>query len=168
MSIRAAYRSKALLFGSGNNVANSLIVGGIKAGMKVSAACPPYCQPEGEVTQWAERQGNFVLTDNCYEAAQDADVICTDTCIHGAERNSDELLEKLKQYLVNDKLMEAADKNAMVLHCLPAYRGRKSAKVFEEHAGEILMKQKTGFMFKRLCFKMLEELGSESDRFFQK
>jgi ornithine carbamoyltransferase len=130
---------KLCYLGSGNNVANSLIVGGIKAGMKVSAACPPYCQPDREVTQWAERQGNFVLTDNCYEAAQDADVICTDTWVSmGQERNSDELLEKLKQYQVNDKLMEAADKNAMVLHCLPAYRGREiTAKVFEEHAGEI-------------------------------
>ena len=133
------HQLKLCYVGNGNNMANSLIVGGIKTGMKVSVACPPYCQPNREITQWAEDQGDFTLTDNCYEAAKNADVICTDTWVSmGQEADAAGLLKNLKQYQVNDQLMAAADKNAIVLHCLPAYREREiTAKVFEEHAKEI-------------------------------
>jgi ornithine carbamoyltransferase len=130
---------KLCYVGSGNNMANSLIVGGIKTGMKVSVACPNGCEPDEKILEWAKTHGDFTLTDNCYEAAQDADVICTDTWVSmGQEAESVNLREKLKKYQVNDKLLAAAKKDVIVLHCLPAYREQEiTAKVFEKHSGEI-------------------------------
>ena len=130
---------KLCYVGSGNNMANALIVGGIKTGMEASAACPGGCEPALEIIDWAESHGDFILTDNCREAARDADVICTDTWISmGQEAEAASLVEKLKNYQVNEELLEAAKKDAIVLHCLPAYRGREiTASVFEKHSGEI-------------------------------
>jgi ornithine carbamoyltransferase len=130
---------KLCYIGSGNNMANSLIVGGIKTGMKVSVACPAGCEPDKKIMQWAKEHGDFTLTENSYDAAQDADVVCTDTWVSmGQEEDTDSLTEKLRKYQVNNDLMAVADKEAIVLHCLPAYREREiTAKVFEEHAGEI-------------------------------
>ena len=56
----------------------------------------------------------------------------------GQEAEAASLVEKLKNYQVNEELLEAAKKDAIVLHCLPAYRGREiTASVFEKHSGEI-------------------------------
>jgi ornithine carbamoyltransferase len=132
-------RLKLCYVGSGNNIANSLIVGGIKTGMSICIACPSGCEPDQETVKWAVSHGSISLTDDCYEAAQDADVICTDTWISmGQEADTYNLREKLKKYQVNDHLLSVAKKDAIVLHCLPAYREQEiSSNVFEKHSGEI-------------------------------
>ena len=70
--------NKLCYIGDGNNMTNSLIVGGIKPGMEVSIACPEGYRPDPEIMAWAAKNGKFTCTDNVLEAAQGADVLYTD------------------------------------------------------------------------------------------
>ncbi|MBQ8569197.1 MAG: ornithine carbamoyltransferase [Oscillospiraceae bacterium] len=130
---------KMCYIGDGNNMANSLIVGGLKVGMTVSAACPEGYRPDKAVLDFAEKNGGFTLTDKPLEAAVDADVIFTDVWTsmgQEAERAAREAA--FKGYQVNDEIMAAAHEGAMVQHCLPAHREEEiTEKVFEAHAAEI-------------------------------
>lgn len=69
---------KMCYIGDGNNMANSLIVGGLKVGMRVAAACPEGYHPDEKVLEFAKQCRDFVLTENPQEAAADADVVITD------------------------------------------------------------------------------------------
>ena len=69
---------KMCFIGDGNNMANSLIVGGIKVGMEVSVACPESHRPDEAIMAWAKENGKFTCTPDVLEAAKDADVLFTD------------------------------------------------------------------------------------------
>lgn len=131
--------NKLTYIGDGNNMANSLIVGGIKMGMKVSVACPKGYEPDAKIMQWAKENGEFVCTENVLEAAKDADVVYTDVWASmGQEGEAQERKKIFVNYQINDAVMAVAKKDAMVQHCLPAHRGEEiTAKVFEEHANEL-------------------------------
>lgn len=130
---------KMAYIGDGNNMANSLIVGGLKAGMKVSAATPEGYEPDQQVLDYAKGNPDFVLTHSPEEAVKDADVVITDTWTSmGMEEEKAKRLKDFEGYQVNDELMKLAKPDAMVLHCLPAYRGQEiTEEVFENHADEI-------------------------------
>ena len=130
---------KLCYIGDGNNMTNSLIVGGIKMGMTVSVACPKGYTPDAEIMKWAEETGRFICTDNVLEAAKDADVLYTDVWASmGQEDEAAMRKEIFKGYQINRDVMNVAAKDAMVLHCLPAHREEEiTAEVFEEHAAEI-------------------------------
>lgn len=130
---------KMCYIGDGNNMANSLIVGGLKVGMKVSAACPENYRPAKEVLDFANGNSDFFLTDKPAEAAADADVIFTDVWTSMGQEAEREAREKaFKGYQVNDEIMAAAHSDCMVQHCLPAHREEEiTEKVFEAHANEI-------------------------------
>lgn len=130
---------KLCYIGDGNNMANSLIVGGIKTGMSVAVACPEDYKPDAELIKWAEENGDFLCTPNVLEAVKGADVLYTDVWASmGQEGEAEERKKIFKGYQINDAVMSAANKGAMVLHCLPAHREEEiTAKVFEEHANEI-------------------------------
>ncbi len=130
---------KMCYIGDGNNMANSLIVGGIKMGMKVAVACPADYQPDAEIMKWAAENGDFTCTPDILAAAKDADVIYTDVWASmGQESEKAEREKVFKGYQINDEVMAVASKGAMVQHCLPAHREEEiTAKVFEEHAEEI-------------------------------
>ena len=130
---------KLCYIGDGNNMANSLIVGGIKMGMKVAIGCPKDYQPDAEIMKWAEENGDFVCTDDVFEAAKDADVLYTDVWASmGQEGEAEERKKIFKGYQINADLMAVAKEDAMVMHCLPAHRGEEiTADVIEAHANEI-------------------------------
>ncbi len=137
---RGAIEGNKLCFiGDGNNMANSLIVGGIKTGMKVVIACPKTNQPDAELMKWAAENGDFVCTDNVLEAAADADVLYTDVWASmGQEEEAEERKRIFAGFQINDDVMAVARPDAMVQHCLPAHRGEEiTEKVFEEHADEL-------------------------------
>ena len=125
--------------GDGNNMANSLIVGGLKTGMKVSIATPVDYRPDAEVMAFAEPNPNFFITDDPMKAAENADVVITDTWASmGQEAEKEVRMKAFQGYQVNDELLAAAKPGCMVQHCLPAYREQEiTTKVFEEHANEI-------------------------------
>lgn len=130
---------KLCYIGDGNNMANSLIVGGLKSEMSVSVATPEGYRPAKEVLDFASGFDTFSITDDPMKAAENADIIITDTWASmGQEAEKEVRMKAFQGYQVNDELMAAARPGAMVQHCLPAYRGQEiTEKVFEEHADEI-------------------------------
>jgi ornithine carbamoyltransferase len=130
---------KMCFIGDGNNMANSLIVGGLKVGMAVSVACPDDYHPDKEVMDFAEKFDCFNITSSPAEAAKDADILITDVWASmGQEDEAEKRRQVFKGYQINDDIMAVAKSDAMVLHCLPAHREEEiTAKVFEEHANEI-------------------------------
>lgn len=131
---------KMCYIGDGNNMANSLIVGGLTVGMKVSIACPKNYRPDEKVLDFTKKYGNmYTMTDNVLEAATDADVLFTDVWASmGQEEEAAERKKVFVGYQINDEVMSVAAKDAMVQHCLPAHRGEEiTADVFEKHADEI-------------------------------
>ncbi len=143
MTIREKYASldglKLAYIGDGNNMANSLIVGCLKMGMKVAVATPEGYRPDPAVLAFAEGNPNFLLTDDPVQAVAGADVVYTDTWASmGQEQEKEARLKAFAGYQVNDELLAAANPGAMVQHCLPAYRGQEiTEEVFEAHATEL-------------------------------
>lgn len=139
--VKHSFTGRKLCFvGDGNNMANSLIVGGIKMGMEVSVACPDGYLPDADICSWAAENGKFTCTDDVLAAAAGADVLYTD--VWASMGQEDEAAKRRSVfggiYQINDSVMAAANPGAMVLHCLPAHREEEiTAKVFEEHASEI-------------------------------
>lgn len=131
---------KMCYIGDGNNMANSLIVGGLTVGMKVSIACPTDYQPDKTVLDFTKSyDGMFEMTTEPLKAAQNADVIFTDVWASmGQEGEAEKRRIAFNGYQINAEIMDAAAKDAMVQHCLPAHRGEEiTADVFEAHAKEI-------------------------------
>ena len=130
---------KMCYIGDGNNMANSLIVGGLKVGMQVSVACPEGYRPDPMVMDFAQKDPGFSITDVPLEAAKDADILLTDVWASmGQEGEIAKRRIAFAGYQINDEIMAAAKPDAMVMHCLPAHREEEiTAKVFEEHAKEI-------------------------------
>ena len=130
---------KLCYIGDGNNMANSLIVGGIKMGMSVSIGCPDNYKPDSEIMKWAQENGSFECTSDIHQAAKDADVLYTDVWASMGQEGEAAIRRKaFFGYQINDSIMSVAKPDAMVMHCLPAHREEEiTSKVFEEHADEI-------------------------------
>ena len=131
---------KMCFIGDGNNMANSLIVGGLKVGMEVAVACPDDYHPDHEVLEFAKTYGDkFQLTNQPMAAAKDADVVITDVWASmGQEGEAETRKKAFHGYQINDEVMNAAHADTIVLHCLPAHREEEiTEKVFEAHAKEI-------------------------------
>ena len=144
MTIREKFGSfsglKMCFIGDGNNMANSLIVGGLKVGMNVAVATPDGYKPDGAVLEFTKGYGDkFALETDPFLAASSADILITDTWTSmGEEAEKEERKKIFKDYQINRQLLAAANAGAMVQHCLPAYRGQEiTEEVFEEHADEI-------------------------------
>jgi len=130
---------KMTFIGDGNNMANSLIVGGITMGMEVAIACPDNHQPDAAIMEWAKANGKFTCTSDIKAAAKDADVLYTDVWASMGQEEEAELRKKeFAGFCIDSELMSVAKPDAMVLHCLPAHRGEEiTAEVFEAHADEL-------------------------------
>ena len=132
---------KLCYIGDGNNMANSLIVGGLKSGMEVSVACPEGYDPDPRVLDFArsDPEHRFSLFRTPQEAAAGADVIVTDVWASmGQEEEKAVRVQAFQGYQINSELMALTNEGCMVQHCLPAHRGEEiTAEVFEAHAQEI-------------------------------
>ena len=137
---KGSFKGLKLCFvGDGNNMANSLIVGGIKMGMEVAVACPEGYRPDKDICAWAEKSGKLLVTSDIAAAAKDADAVYTDVWASmGQEAEKAEREKIFRNYCVNKDVMALAKPDALVLHCLPAHRGEEiEDEVFEAHAQEI-------------------------------
>lgn len=132
---------KVCFIGDGNNMANSIIVGSLKLGMKVSIASPKGYEVCDHIKEFANNYpGMFEMTNDPLVAAKNADVIFTDVWASmGDEAEIDERKKIFAGvYQVNDEIMAVANKDCMVQHCLPAHRGEEiTEEVFEAHSEEI-------------------------------
>ena len=132
---------KLCFVGDGSSMANSLIVGGLLAGMNVTCVCPRDYRPAADVVMFAHKYGDkFHLTTDPAEGIKDADVVVTAIWNNAAPGtlDSEQRLRDFAGYQLTSKLLQDAKPDHMVLHCLPAHRGEEiSTAVFEEHADEI-------------------------------
>jgi ornithine carbamoyltransferase len=116
-------------FGDGNNVAHSLLLAGTKAGMSVRVATPPGFEPIPQVVHRAEEiaaetGGEVELTHDPEEAAIGAHALYTDVWTSmGQDLEADERALVFPSYQLSQKLVDLADPQVLVLHCLPAHRG---------------------------------------------
>ena len=132
-------RGKVVTFiGDGaSNITNSWIFAAARLGFELRVAAPKGYQPAPEILLRAG--GKIVVTEDLQAAAKGADVLYTDVWISmGKEAESGERLHKMKNYQINEPLIQLANPGALVMHCLPAYQGKEiDAATFEAHAQTI-------------------------------
>lgn len=126
--------------GDGNNMANSLIAGGLLVGMKVHVVTPKGYQPPAQVLEFAQAYGEqFAFFDDPMAGVAGADILYTDVWASmGQEEEAEQRKKDFAGYTLNQTLYEQANKDCLVLHCLPAYRELEiSGQLLERHADEI-------------------------------
>lgn len=140
---------KVVWFGDGNNMCHSYMNAAKIFDFQLIIACPEGFEPDTEIL--ASTKSNVVIERNPNEAAKNADLIVTDVWASmGQEEEQKERLQKFPKYQVNNEIMEAANEDALFMHCLPAHRGEEvSEEVLEgpqsvvwEEAGNRLHSQK--------------------------
>jgi len=125
------FKNVVLTFiGDGNNVANSLILCGALLGVEVRIACPKGYEPNDLVINKAKKiyknKNLLKITNDPITAVRGANVLYTDVWSSMGEENQKEEKDKdFNGYNINTNLVSKADKEAIILHCLPAYRGKE-------------------------------------------
>jgi ornithine carbamoyltransferase len=136
---RGSIRGKVVTFiGDGAcNVPLSWIFAAGKLGFELRIAAPKAFQPPAAVL--ARAGGKIVVTDDLKAAAAGADLLYTDVWISmGKETESADRMRQLSGYQINSSVISVARPNVVVMHCLPAYRGKEiDEATFEEHAQTI-------------------------------
>jgi ornithine carbamoyltransferase len=122
---------KLAYIGDGNNVAHSLIEGAARTGIEIRLACPKGYGPDpriAEASRVAARQtgARIETMEEPRKAAQDADILYTDVWVSmGQEKEAKSRQKKFRPYQINDTLLSVAKPSAVVMHCLPAHRGKE-------------------------------------------
>jgi ornithine carbamoyltransferase len=118
------------------NVPASWIWAASKLDFELRIAAPKPFQPSKELLTKVGKQARIHVTENLQEAVQGADVLYTDVWVSmGKEEETAFRLAELAKYQINDALVSLAAPQALVMHCLPAYRGKEiTAETFEAHA----------------------------------
>lgn len=112
--------------GDGNNVAVSWIHAAVKFGCELRLACPAELEPDPAIMAWAKAEGgNVWLTADAAKAVTGAHCVITDTWVSMGQTDAPRRKQLLAPYAVDAALMAKADKKAIFLHCLPAYRGHE-------------------------------------------
>ena len=145
--------------GDGNNVARSLAIACERLGMKFTLACPVGYELE---QLFLDDYAEVVTVTNCpNEAVADADVVYTDTWVSmGQEDEKAERVEAFSRFQIDHELMVNAPDDAIVMHCLPAYRDYEiTDDVFEKHAETILSQAANRQHFQRTLLDVLIGCG---------
>ena len=136
---RGSIQGKVVTFaGDGAcNVANSWIFAAAKLDFELRIAAPGAFQPPAKLLDRAG--GNVVVTDDLQEAARGADLLYTDVWVSmGKEAEAVGRIKALSDYQLNGATVKLAKPDALVMHCLPAYRGKEiDEATFEAHAQTI-------------------------------
>lgn len=119
---------KVAFIGDGNNVANSWVEAAHLLGFSLRVACPKGFEPNGRILREASvsGRGDVRVVRDPAEAAKDADILYTDVWTSmGQEKERRRRLRAFRGYRIDDSLLRAARKGAIVMHCLPAHRGEE-------------------------------------------
>jgi len=130
--------------GDGNNMTHSWLMLASKLGFEIRVATPKGYEVDQKILKeakaFAKKSGaKIIMTNDPKVATKDATVVTSDTWISmGQEEQKEQRLKDFDGFIVDKKLMNLAKKNAIYLHCLPAYRGYEvSEDIFEEHSDPI-------------------------------
>jgi len=117
---------KACWVGDGNNMANSWIEAAARLGFELRLACPSGYTPDKRLLAEVGGGDNIRVMESVEEAVRGADVVSTDVWASmGQEEEQVKREAVFRGYQINDELLALADKEAIVLHCLPAHRGEE-------------------------------------------
>ena len=135
---------KAAYVGDGNNMTHSWLMLASKLGFELRVATPKGYEADPQILAQAQENAKIsgakiLITNDIKEAVAGANVVTTDTWVSmGQEAEKEQRIRDFAGFCVDESLMALAEKNAIFLHCLPAYRGYEvSEAVFEAHADEI-------------------------------
>jgi len=157
-SDRSSPAGRTLVFvGDGNNVARSLAVLCAKLDLTFVLSAPEGYELEDAFVQSLPDGGQYILNRDPTQAVADADVIYTDTWVSmGQEEQKAERIKDFAGFQVDSALLAAAPDHAIVLHCLPAYRGIEIAEdVFEAHARTIFEQAENRLHVQRTLLNVL-------------
>ncbi|EIE9533602.1 ornithine carbamoyltransferase [Campylobacter jejuni] len=136
--------AKVAFIGDSNNMCNSWLIAAAILGFEISIAMPKNYKISPEIWEFAMKQAlisgaKISLGHDKFEALKDKDVVITDTWVSMGEENEKERkIKEFEGFIIDEKAMSVANKDAILLHCLPAYRGYEvSEEIFEKHADVI-------------------------------
>ncbi|EJQ9459232.1 ornithine carbamoyltransferase [Campylobacter jejuni] len=136
--------AKVAFIGDSNNMCNSWLIAAAILGFEFSIAIPKNYKISPEIWEFAMKQAlisgaKIFLSHDKFEALKDKDVVITDTWVSMGEENEKERkIKEFEGFMIDEKAMSVANKDAILLHCLPAYRGYEvSEEIFEKHADVI-------------------------------
>ncbi|EAI6602990.1 ornithine carbamoyltransferase [Campylobacter jejuni] len=136
--------AKVAFIGDSNNMCNSWLIAAAILGFEFSIAIPKNYKISPEIWEFAMKQAlisgaKISLSHDRFEALKDKDVVITDTWVSMGEENEKERkIKEFEGFMIDEKAMSVANKDAILLHCLPAYRGYEvSEEIFEKHADVI-------------------------------
>ncbi len=119
--------------GDGNNVAVSWMQAAARFGFSLRVATPAELVPEKEFVDWVRREkASIMITTDPAKAVRDADCIVTDTWVSMGQTGEKRRKQLLRPFAVNEALMARAAKDAIFMHCLPAYRGNEVSEAVLE------------------------------------
>jgi ornithine carbamoyltransferase len=129
--------------GDGNNMAHSLLLGGALTGLNIRIATPKGYEPLPEIVQQAQAiaggKSEIIVTQDAIAAVEGAQVVYTDVWASmGQEESADERIPIFQPFQVNQQLLDHADAEAIILHCLPAHRGEEiTAEAIESERSRV-------------------------------
>ncbi|HED0814617.1 ornithine carbamoyltransferase [Campylobacter jejuni] len=136
--------AKVAFIGDSNNMCNSWLIVAAILGFEFSIAIPKNYKISPEIWEFAMKQAlisgaKISLSHDKFEALKDKDVVITDTWVSMGEENEKERkIKEFEGFMIDEKAMSVANKDVILLHCLPAYRGYEvSEEIFEKHADVI-------------------------------
>jgi ornithine carbamoyltransferase len=155
-----------------NNMANSYLLGGVTAGMHVRIAGPDGYLPDAPIVaaaqaRAAETGGSVLITTDAAEALDGADVVATDTWVSMGQEDEKEARQKLfTAYSLDGEAVAKAAEDAIVLHCLPAYRGYEISADVIDGAQSVVWDEAENRLHaqKALLTFLLDESGLSADR----
>lgn len=133
--------------GDGNNVCHSLLLTAAKLGVNIKIATPSGYEPEKEILNAAKKDSKISgskleIINNPQEAAKGADIIYLDVWVSmGQEKEEKERKKVFKKFQVNQKLINLAKKDCLIMHCLPAHRGEEITDEVIDSKNSIILKQ---------------------------
>ncbi|HHT6977956.1 TPA: ornithine carbamoyltransferase [Campylobacter jejuni] len=153
--------AKVAFIGDSNNMCNSWLIAAAILGFEISIAMPKNYKISPEIWEFAMKQAlisgaKISLGYDKFEALKDKDVVITDTWVSMGEENEKERkIKEFEGFMIDEKAMSVANKDAILLHCLPAYRGYEvSEEIFEKHADVIFEEARNRLYVAKalLCF----------------
>ena len=135
-------RLKIAYVGDGNNVANSWIEAAILLGLNLSVACPEQYGAAPALERLARNKGNVLFTNDPIKATDEADVVNTDVWVSmGMEKEGAERKKAFAGFGVDEKLLQHAKNDAIVMHCLPAHKNEEISEAVFERFQEAIFTQ---------------------------
>jgi len=129
---RGSFEGKMVFVGDGNNVCNSLLLISAILGLNMTVACPEGYEPDTVIFEKAqnlakESNTKLEITDDIKKAVENADILYTDVWVSmGDEEEQEKRINDFMPFQVNEELIARANKDAIFMHCLPAFHDLKT------------------------------------------